>query len=755
MGTFRCFQCAAVTEAHPSQLRPEGRADPRLVALRRAARAAVVVPATFAFSLLVIRSAQFTTFAVFGCFALLVMANFGGNRQPRAIAYVVTTLAGAVLVALGTLVSPDAPVGAIVMLVVGFALSFAGVFGGYLVAAQTALLLAFVLSVSISASAAAVPARVGGWMLAGIVSTLAGLFVWPWFERTGLRRRAAEACAIAADLVEVLHAGPSADQLASLQKKTRTAMEAMRGEYARTTMRPAGPTRRDRALVELMTQLEEVVDVSERPLHGQGLWVRPCIDEGSRLEAATSAALRGSAAALTGGKHPDIRAIVEARRAHRAALNRWAQDALRSGRAAEDVLLGIDLDHTLRVVAYITIGLAANAVIAAGGHADDAFSLPGSTPLLEGARGVGLRTVQTIRAHLEPTSTVLHSSVRVGVGLALAVLLARTLGLAHAFWVVLGTLSVLRSNALGTGRTAVEALTGTVIGFVVGGLFAFVAGNEPVVMWIAMPVVVFLASYASSASSFVAGQAAFTLTVIVIFNLLAPAGWQVGLIRVEDVALGTGISVLVGLLLWPRGARHDLTRSTSVLYRAVANYLHRAFDLVLRIDGAADVGRLRADAVRARERAGEAFDVFLNERGAKSLKPHVAGRMLSAGNQALLAADLLVVVAADLRDKASGCPDSVATVGAQVRILLAGFDHLAEDFENEAHSGLSPEQPSVEALRSAAIDCMRNSQSGGDSAGAMAVVIAGEWVQNLAQLSASLEQPANAAMDAASIQWWR
>src|ERR1035437_8200502 len=95
-------------------------------------------------------------------------------------------------------------------------------------------------------------------------------------------------------------------------------------------------------------------------------------------------------------------------------------------------------------------------------------------------------------------------------------------------------------------------------------------------MWTAMPLVVFLASYASSAGGFEAGQAAFTQTVIVIFNLLAPTGWQVGLVRVEDVALGTGISVLVGLLLWPRGARHDLARSTSIRYRAAPPQLEHA-----------------------------------------------------------------------------------------------------------------------------------------------------------------------------------
>ena len=38
----------------------------------------------------------------------------------------------------------------------------------------------------------------------------------------------------------------------------------------------------------------------------------------------------------------------------------------------------------------------------------------------------------------------------------------------HGFWVVLGTLSVLRTNAASTGATAFKAITGTVAGFVVG-----------------------------------------------------------------------------------------------------------------------------------------------------------------------------------------------------------------------------------------------------------------------------------------------
>ncbi len=702
----------------------EAPANPRLVALHRAVRAAIVIPATFAISLLVIRDLQLATFAVFGCFSLLVLADFGGLRPARAAAYVGTALGGAILVTLGTAVSPNAAVAAAVMLVLGFTVAFGGVFGGYVAAAQTPLLLAFVLAVSIPAPLSAIPTRVGGWLLAGAVSTLAGLFLWPWFERVALRKRAAEACIAVAALVASERHHPGDDATAPLTEVARGAVAAVRGEYVHTSMRPAGPTSHDRAFVELVTQIAQIVDLLERPFYEQRQNFRPCTDEGRHLAAAVTAALRASAGVLTGGAPPDIRAVESARRAHRAALDDWAAEQLRDGRAAEEVLQGIDVDHTLRVIAYLTIALSANAVIAAGGRPHESFPLPAAIPRHEGARGVAVRTLRTVRTHLEPTSTVLHSSLRVAVGLALSVFLARTLGLGHAFWVVLGTLSVLRSNALGTGRTTVQAIAGSVIGFVGGGLFASVAGKSPVLMWIALPVALFLASYAASAFGFIAGQAAFTVTVILIFNLISPAGWQVGLVRVEDVAVGI--------------------------------YLERAFGLILGGDTAAEITPARADAVRARDRAGEAFDVFLNERGSRHLEPQTAARLVSSGSQALLAGDLLVVVAADLGYRADLCLDGATMVETEVRTLLAGMRQLAGELGGTAPGGAPTERPSVEAVRHAAIGCMR--RAGSDEAathGAMAVVIAGEWVQNLARMEADLEQPVRAAVEAAATRWWR
>jgi uncharacterized membrane protein YccC len=747
---------AAIEKAPPSA--PEGRANPRLVALHRSVRAAVINPSVFAITLLVFRNLQVATFAVFGCFALLVMADFGGRRPARAVAYVSATLAGAALVALGTLVSINAVVGAVVMLAVGFTVTFAAVFGGYVAAAQSALLLAFVLAVAIPGPVSAIPARLAGWLLAGAVSTLAGLFLWPWFERIALRKRAAEACLAVADLIVALRrSATTEEQLAPLRTAARAAVQAIRGEYARTAMRPAGPTRRDRAFVELMTELEQIVDLTERPFYEQRPTSRPCIDEGDRLTEAVTTALRASAAVLTGGAGPDIVAIEVARREHRAALDRWAGDELRRGRPPEEVLQGIDVDHTLRVVAYLAIALSANAVISAGGRPpEDGIALPAAIPQLEGARGTAIRMARTLRTHLDPSSTVLHGSLRTALGLALSVFLARTLGLSHAFWVVLGTLTVLRSNALGTGRSTLEALLGSVIGFAAGGLFAVLAGNDTVLMWIAMPIAIFFASYAASAIGFVTGQAAFTVAVIIIFNLISPAGWQVGLVRIEDVAIGTGISVVIGVLLWPRGARRDVTRATASLYRAVIAYLHEAFDSVLGVDTSDTVAPVRAAVLRARLRAGEAFDVFLIERGAKPLAPATVGRLVAAGRQALLAGDLLLYIATDLGYRATSCPDGAAAVRAQVGVLLAGMNHLADELAGGSNDGVAAERPSLEALNQAALTCMRDAGNDDTSThGAMAVVIAGEWVQNLGRMAADLEQPVAAAMDAAETHWWR
>jgi uncharacterized membrane protein YccC len=728
--------------------------DPGLAALRRAARAAIVIPLAFAFGQLVLHDSQNVIFIVFGGFALLVMSDFGGLRRPRALAYLGATLVGAVLIALGTVVSENVALAGAMMLLVGFAISFASLFGGYIAAAQTGLLLAFVISISVPAPASAVPARIAGWTFAGVLATLAAVWLWPRFEHVMLHKSAAKACLSVAKLVEGLGRGADRD-LPPLLEAARRAEAAARQEYGATAKRPAGPTRRDRAFVQLLTELQRIVDIVDHPFERARKAAPPGIEETDHLVAATVAAIRKSADVLTGGAPPDLRAVEEARERHRTALDRWASQELRAGRPADEVLGGLDVDHTLRVVSYLAISLGSNAVIAAGGHPEEEIVLPVSAPRLEGISGTTTRVLRAIRTHLTPTSTVLQHSLRVAIGLALAVWLARSLGLSHAFWVVLGTLQVLRSTALGTGRTTVQALAGNVIGVLIGGIFALLAGNHPTVMWVALPFAVFLAAYAATTVGFIASQAAFTINLIIIFNLISPAGWQVGLVRIEDVAIGAAISIVVGLLLWPRGARREFGRAMAGFYRAAGHYLDDAFDRVLDFEPPASLEPARRAAVQARERAGEAFDAFLNERVASPLDPQTAGFLLSEGNHAMLAAELLDVVAGRMGYRAGGCSDGARAVHAQETIMLKNLIALADQLALEStRPDLQP--VSGEVLRSASLDCLRRWRNDDRAGrGAMAVVIAGEWVQNIGRLEEDLERPVMLAVEAARTPWWR
>ncbi len=83
-----------------------------------------------------------------------------------------------------------------------------------------------------------------------------------------------------------------------------------------------------------------------------------------------------------------------------------------------------------------------------------------------------------------------------------------------------------------------RAVAGTAIGFVLGAVLIEFVGVDPVVLWILLPLVAFGSAYVPEVGSFIAGQAAFTMMVLINFNLIAPTGWRVGLVRVEDVVVG-------------------------------------------------------------------------------------------------------------------------------------------------------------------------------------------------------------------------
>src|SRR5262249_56109261 len=80
--------------AHVHPLRWLGQRDRGFAALRRATRAAIIMPAMFALGDKVIGNPQLATFAAFGSFAMLLLVDFGGSLAGRFQAQATLPLTG-------------------------------------------------------------------------------------------------------------------------------------------------------------------------------------------------------------------------------------------------------------------------------------------------------------------------------------------------------------------------------------------------------------------------------------------------------------------------------------------------------------------------------------------------------------------------------------------------------------------------------------------------------------------------------------
>ncbi|MEK8106689.1 FUSC family protein [Micromonospora sp. M12] len=125
------------------------------------------------------------------------------------------------------------------------------------------------------------------------------------------------------------------------------------------------------------------------------------------------------------------------------------------------------------------------------------------------------------------------------------------LQLTHGFWVLLATLTVLRTSAADTRTALRPAVLGTIVGAVVSGGVMLVV-DQPIVYAVVLPVTLMLAFGVGRLLGPLWQQALFTVLLTVVFAQLSPAGWRLAEARLVDVLLGAVIGVLAGVAMWPR-----------------------------------------------------------------------------------------------------------------------------------------------------------------------------------------------------------
>jgi hypothetical protein len=745
------------------------RHDRGFSALRRAVRAALIMPSAFALCGPVLGQPVVATFAAFGSFAMLLFVDFGGSIRNRLQCQAALALAGAALICLGTLASRTTWLAAVLIALLAFGVLFAGVVSSVLAGASLSLLLPLIIAVNLPGPASSIPARLEGWGIASLFSLFAISLLWPAPARDPVRSSAIAACrALAARLraeVDFVMAGGvggvgvSEAEYREAVDAADAAVEAVQTGFFATPYRPTGLSTSARAVVRLVDELRWLNSIVLRSVLTAPPTMKPIV----AVCAVKRAAADVLACAADLLEWPDTAsALEEATTQLRAALEELEQ--VSTARIPESAPSSDEQEHAKRVVtaldpsfrsqelSFIVLQIAANVDYAARAERRTWLQkVLGRQP--SGFVGFLSAASQRATSHTARDSVWLHNSIRGAVGLGLAVLVADLLAVQHSFWVALATISVLRSSALNTGQNIVRAVLGTSVGLVIGGGIVALVGTNTAVLWVLLPFAVLLAGLAPATVSFAAGQAAFTLTLLILFNLIAPAGWQIGLVRIEDIALGGALSLAVGLMLWPRGAGAALGRALSGAYTDSVSYLAGAVAYGL---GRCDSGgpapgppvAQAAQAAAAARRLDDTFRAYLAERGAKPLPLAEVTALVTGVVGLRLAGDAVLQLwdgdAADGGDRA-----------AARRELLSGSDMVrgwyARFAEGLVGQGAVPEPLAPDAIADGrlvdAVGHDLRDQDGNATATAVRVIWTGDHLDAVRRLQGMLVGPAREAVE--------
>jgi len=666
--------------------------DPDLLAVKRSVRAAVVMPSVFALARLLSSNPQTSLFGAFGSFALLLLVDFHGRPRARLVSYLTLFAIGSCLISLGTVVSTYKVAAVVTMAIVAFAVLFAGIVSPQVATASTAALLTFVLPVSVAQPASAVGPRLAGWALAGAFCISACMLIWPTPWHDNLRRRLS-ATASAVSRLAAAQAEGRLDPDAKAAVKSELSL--LRDQFAATPYPPTGAASRAVGLAKLVGRVEWVAgNVALVSEDARSLERAPV----KAVMGAVSDTLRSSALLICDGEaHPvEDPSAVQAVRESTQRLEQLIGTELDSevstliaaephgGESAADDARATAVGHDDLVSTFDPSFHARALGIATEMVADAALEAAGARPTENRRLGTAEYASplfwRRIGSHLSLRSVWFRNAVRGAVGLALAVAVVEITDVEHGFWVVLGTLSVLRSNALGTGSTALRAVGGTAVGFVIGSAVMIGVAGHLVLLWALLPVAVLVSGAAPSMISFAAGQAGFTVVVIILFNIIDPTGWRVGLTRIEDVAIGCAVSVVVGLLFWPRGATAALGRSLSDAFVASSGYLADAVDRLTNTARNLDTGPAERAADSAYLRLDDAFRQFLVERGAKVVPVETIADLFTGSNRIRLAAHTLASLPAIPPEPGQTELESVAIAGAVLRDSYASSHRWYEEF---------------------------------------------------------------------------
>ncbi|MFF8096893.1 FUSC family protein [Streptomyces sp. NPDC016675] len=504
----------------------------------------------------VVGDADVAAFAVFGVIASLILTEAPGTRLAQSRAHFLLGALGGSLVVLGCLAALSPIISVAVTFVLTFLVFCLGISDRHRATSSRAVLLGYVLAAASPASWDAAPARLGGWCL-GVGASIAVTFLFwaPALPDPFVGTVARAMRQIADDLsCRGTGAGPRASDAADDQRTGLLLSEFTAGTY-QTASSPA----ERQVLADVVGTLLWLGD-----LVAQTAPFRESDQLERELAMASGTLLRGVAESLEREKPPpDVSPCTRLIALCQRRLDTLDGQPVTSYRALDSSFYALAVAQTVLAIAEEARQTqAASLRPTARGPRERTARLPS-----------GGRVRQLLRGMLGRVPAGGVESVWLADALRAAAAMSATLAVVHlvdvdlGFWALLGVLAALRSSVTFTGAAALRTVAGTGIGAALGTLLIICTHGHSGLLWALLPVIVLVTAYSPGVLPDVVSQAGFSLTVLTAYTLISPLGWQLALLRLQDVAIGVGISLLIGAAIWPRGAGAILRRNLADVLR--------------------------------------------------------------------------------------------------------------------------------------------------------------------------------------------
>ncbi len=587
-------------------------------AVGRGVRVALILPLVMgSFTLAKLPQAAFLS--AFAVILLLVISDFSGPRKERAASMATIATAGAATLVLGALLAGHLWLLIPAALLLGAVVVLVGALRGFLSQGTVPILLPFFVAATSGPNVHDALQMLAGWCIGSAVAIVAAVTLWPYFPRRALIQSVTASMRSEADLMEDLwQPGATPASVSDTYDAVTEHVDRTLDLYSGRLRRPGSAYRRERFLVRLVEETRRLRIALRMAYRRLPLTPAP----GDREVIQVSADALREAADQVVAEESNLSAFERldaARNAHRAAVGEALRTDLANGDAARAQEQATS-SFRPRVVSLLAETAVRDAGVMHGNQ-----RVPHLT-----FRGLRLPTVvqqvepgPRLRAELSWRAPWMRNALRLGIAVALALSVVAYTGVDRGYWVVLGTISVLRMDLRGTGRSSWQVIQGQLLGFALGlGLIEVVDGRAWL-GWLLLPLLAGLQGYMANNVAVVWQQAGFTVLLVDLVSL-STSSRGIVFLRLEDVALGMTVAVIVSLLVFPRGLVPRVRESLMLSSQRTSEFLVAAVGLVAaRADG--NPNAVPPDGYAARkavERAAETIDLALAQgisQGARTL----------------------------------------------------------------------------------------------------------------------------------------